>query len=241
MIKTTGALGQVLTMLETEGTVDGLNNEVFLDHEARNEIYEYASTYWLETPMTMSDLIDKILINFQDSSFYLRKSVPEEISDINNYQVPNKYIEPVMDAKKHTPLAYLKILKGNGLITSSEKYFVSRMTKDVTNMNDEVVNMIMWNELIDRKKQELHLDTVELIANRWLHANVQTAEQAVQQIEAYANEKSKANKKQKSKRNIVEPAIVVDNNSEETAQLSEQGKRDMELLNERLKKIRTKR
>lgn len=242
LIKTTGALGQVLTMLEIEGTVDGLNNEVFLDHEARNEIYEYASNYWLDTPMRMSELIDKILINFQDSSFYFRKAVPEEISDTNNYQVPEKYAEAVMSAKKHTPLAYLKLLKNGGLITSSEKYFVSRMTKEVTNMNDEVVNMVMWNELVNRKKSEMHLDTVELIANRWLRADVQTAEQAVQQIEAYASERNKAIKRQKQahERNIVEPSIAVGNNSEPT-ELSAQGKRDMAQLNERLKHLKTKR
>ncbi|MGO0154731.1 DnaD domain protein [Leuconostoc mesenteroides] len=96
-------------------------------------------------------------------------------------------LQLVQDAKALAPNAFIedvKFKKGGGFVTRNEYYFISKMIKDVR-LKAEVVNMLVWYELVKRNRDTVNVDTAETIANSWLKMHVNSAEAALNAIEKY--------------------------------------------------------
>ncbi|GMA69405.1 replication initiation protein [Leuconostoc litchii] len=125
----------------------------------------------------------------------------------------NEMQKLIQSAKSLAPNAFIedvKFKKGGGFVTRSEYYFISKMIKDVR-LKPEVVNMLIWYELVKRNRDTVNVDTAETIANSWLKIQVNTAESALQAIEKYQPNHNRSSKREYQKKAVhVEPKMAVD-------------------------------
>ena len=148
-------------------------------------------------------------------------------------------LQLIRDAQTLAPNAFIediKFKKGGGFVTRNEYYFINKMIRDIR-LKAEVVNMLVWYELVKRNRDTVNVDTAETIANSWLQLKVDSAENALDAIDKYQpavkTNNPRATKRQNKR---IEPKLASGSETT-TPQKSEQ---DVAAALAKLKNIKTK-
>ncbi|WP_395318270.1 DnaD domain protein [Fructilactobacillus frigidiflavus] len=183
-------------------------------------------------------------INFKQTKTEKVQSNPK-----NNYHFDNEEQQLIQTAKNYAPLIFLSALKKekNGFPTSSEERVVSQLVEKMV-LKTDVINMLIYLLLVDRNNPTLNKNLVETIANDWAQNQIQSAEQALEQIKTrdskISAEKNKRRQKAKQRTNLNVRETLPDwakdtSTSNQTSKTSET-KHSKESVEEMLKKFNEK-
>lgn len=119
-----------------------------------------------------------------------------------HYQFDSEEQQLIKIAHNYAPLVFLGALKKekNGYTTSSEERVISQLVEKMV-LKPDVINMLIYLLLVDQNYPTLNKNLVDTIANDWAQNQIQSAEQALEQIKTRDSKISakKAKRRQKSK------------------------------------------
>lgn len=229
-----------LDLIKTESSLYGIN-----ELQMANLIQK--ATNLKTNQLEINVLKHNISKTYQSNPATTIKSVANkpQLQSADN-SVSKKFEQIIKIAQQTAPLIFLQQIKKqkNGFVTSGEE----RLIRDLISRHlfpNEVVNVLIYHILVDENNGALNKNLTETIANDWSQHKVASAAEAINVIQG--RNQAKTNKKNNNyrnnnnrKANVKEtlPEWAKTNNKDtKTTKLS---KEQQQQLNERLKKIQTK-
>lgn len=146
----------------------------------------------------------------------------------------------VTACRYYSPVEFLQQLKQQtgGYVTSKDRFVLQGLIEE-GHLSKEVVNVLSWYVLISLDNATLPKGLVDTIANNWMKAGVQSATQALQQIQKFNQEGQKRSSNRQRQRQSPK-RVVKEKMPEWTRQTAKQTEkssaRDVAKLRERIAK-----